>query len=120
MVVPVGVIELDETHTALDKPAREESGYWSCVSEGRRAIDIWIGEKSDLGRGYGTQMMKLAIERSFADPTVTAVLVDPRDCNTRSHRFYERLGFEFVVQRRFGDDICFVYRLRRPETRSAN
>jgi aminoglycoside 6'-N-acetyltransferase len=59
--------------------------------------------------------MKLAIERAFADPTVTSVLVDPLDSNTRSHRFYERLGFEYVVRRRFGDDCCCVYRLKRPE-----
>jgi len=106
---PIGFIQIID-------PAREESGYWSCVSEGRRAIDIWIGEQSDLGRGYGTRMMKLAIERSFADPTVTALLVDPRDCNTRAHRFYERLGFEYVARRRFGEDSCFIYRLARPGT----
>ena len=69
-----------------------------------------------LGRGYGTQMMNLAIERSFADPSVTAILVDPMDTNPRAHRFYERLGFEYVVCRRFGEDSCFVYRLRRPGT----
>jgi len=101
-------------------PAREETHYWSCTKPGRRAIDIWIGEESDLGRGYGMQMMKLAIERCFADPTVTAVLVDPLDCNTRAHRFYERLGFEYVVERRFGEDCCFVYRLARPQTAAAS
>lgn len=62
-------------------------------------------------------MMWLAIERCFADPTVSAVLVDPLDCNTRAHRFYERLGFEYVVRRCFGEDDCFIYRLTRPETR---
>jgi aminoglycoside 6'-N-acetyltransferase len=34
--------------------------------------------------------------------------------NTRAHRFYERLGFEFVAQREFCGDECLVYRLRRP------
>jgi aminoglycoside 6'-N-acetyltransferase len=57
--------------------------------------------------------MNLAIERAFADPSVEALLVDPMESNTRAHRFYERLGFEYVVCRRFGDDCCFVYRLRR-------
>ena len=82
--------------------------------------DIWIGEESDLGRGYGTQIMKLAIKRCFADPAVAAVLVDPLDSNTRAHRFYERLGFEYVVQRCFGEDSCFVYRLARPQTAAAS
>jgi aminoglycoside 6'-N-acetyltransferase len=59
-------------------------------------------------------MMQQAIERCFADPAVQAILVDPLDCNQRAHRFYERLGFEFVVDRSFGDDSCSVYRLSRP------
>jgi aminoglycoside 6'-N-acetyltransferase len=57
--------------------------------------------------------MELALLRCFSDPAVTAVLVDPLETNTRSHRFYERLGFEFVERRRFGYDDCFVYRLTR-------
>lgn len=103
-----------------DAPAWEETHTWSCTKPGRRAIDLWIGEASDLGHGYGTQMMKLAIERCFADPSVDAVLVDPLDCNTRAHHFYERLGFEYVVQRRFGEGSCFVYRLARPQSAAAS
>jgi aminoglycoside 6'-N-acetyltransferase len=109
---PIGFIQIID-------PAREETHYWSCGKPGRRAIDIWIGEESDLGRGYGTELMKQVIERCFADPTVEAVLVDPLESNTRAHRFYERLGFQFSVHRRFGDDSCFVYRLARPDTSAA-
>jgi aminoglycoside 6'-N-acetyltransferase len=110
---PIGFIQIID-------PAREETHYWSCAKPGRRAIDIWIGDERDLGRGYGTQMMRLAIERCFADPAVVAVLVDPLVSNTRAHRFYERLGFEFSVERRFGEDSCFVYRLARPPVPAAS
>lgn len=103
---PIGFIQIID-------PAREESHYWGDVPSGLRAIDIWIGEASDLGKGYGTQMMHLALARCFADPTVTAVLMDPLANNTRAHRFYERLGFQFIERRRFGDDECFVYHLER-------
>ncbi len=65
-------------------------------------------------------MMKLAIDRCFADPAVVAVPVDPLDCNTRAHRFYERLGFEYVVQRQFGEDSCFVYCLARRQAAAAS
>jgi aminoglycoside 6'-N-acetyltransferase len=94
-------------------PALEDSHYWGEIEPNLRAIDIWIGAEADLGRGYGTQMMKLAISRCFADPLVTAILIDPLASNTRAHRFYERLGFRFVEPRRFGEDDCFVYRLNR-------
>lgn len=95
-------------------PAREESRYWGDVSPGFRAVDLWIGEESDLGMGYGTKMMELALARCFSDPGVSTVLVDPLAANTRAHRFYERLGFRYAERRRFGRDDCFVYRRDRP------
>jgi aminoglycoside 6'-N-acetyltransferase len=96
-------------------PALEDSHYWGDVAANLRAIDIWIGEESDLGKGYGSQMMKLALAKCFADPVVTAVLIDPVASNTRSHRFYERLGFKRIERRYFGDDDCFVYQLERAD-----
>lgn len=103
---PVGFIQIID-------PAREDSRYWGEVPPGLRAIDIWIGEAADLGKGYGTRMMELAVARCFADPTVSAILVDPLAANTRAHRFYERLGFRFVERRFFGQDECCVYRRER-------
>ena len=96
-------------------PAREESHYWGEVAADLRAIDIWVGEATDLGKGYGTRIMQLALARCFADPHVSAVLIDPLASNTRVHRFYERLGFRFVERRRFGNDLCCVYRLMRDD-----
>ena len=104
---PIGFLQIID-------PSREESHYWGSVAPGHRAIDIWIGETAYLGPGYGARIMELAIARSFADPAVTAVLVDPRDTNQRACRFYERLGFEYVVKRCFDDEYCAVYRLTRP------
>jgi aminoglycoside 6'-N-acetyltransferase len=104
---PIGFIQIID-------PEHEETKYWGCMKAGHRAIDIWIGEPDARNRGYGTQMMKQAIERCFAEPSVHTVLIDPLVANTRAHRFYERLGFEFVVQRDFHGDQCRVYRLRRP------
>jgi len=103
---PIGFLEIID-------PAREEDHYWGECAPNLRAIDIWIGEAKDLGKGYGTQMMQLALARCFADPAVTAVLVDPLASNTRAHRFYERLGFRFVERRQFGADDCYVYQLDR-------
>lgn len=105
---PIGFVQIID-------PAREDSHYWGDVPANLRAIDIWIGEEADLGKGYGTKMMQLALDRCFNDPLVTAVLVDPLASNTRAHRFYERFGFQFVERRRFGNDDCFVYRLNRSE-----
>jgi aminoglycoside 6'-N-acetyltransferase len=109
---PIGFIQIID-------PALEESHYWGDVPHGLRAIDIWIGEADDLGKGYGTTMMRLAIERCFGDPSVNAILIDPLATNVRAHRFYERLGFRFVEQKRLGDDEsdCFVFELTREHLR---
>jgi aminoglycoside 6'-N-acetyltransferase len=104
----------DRLHPDID-PAREETHYWGDCEENLRAIDLWIGEAGDLGKGYGTQMMRLAIERCFADPKVTAILIDPLESNVRARRFYERLGFVALGPRRFGTDDCVVYRLGSSE-----
>ncbi|MEB3217695.1 MAG: GNAT family N-acetyltransferase [Nostocales cyanobacterium 94392] len=103
---PIGFLQIID-------PLLEDSHYWGDIEPNLRAIDIWIGEETDLDKGYGTKMMQLALVRCFAEPSVKAVLVDPLASNTRSHRFYERLGFKFVERRQFGDDDCFVYRLNR-------
>ncbi|MGF1525750.1 MAG: hypothetical protein ACFCBW_03000 [Candidatus Competibacterales bacterium] len=55
----------------------------------------------------------LALARCFANPAVSAALVDPLVSNVCAHRFYERLGFRLVEVRRFGADECCVYRLDR-------
>lgn len=103
---PIGFLQIID-------PAEEDSQYWGDIEPNLRAIDIWIGEERDLGKGYGTAMMKLAMERCFANPAVSAILLDPLETNTRAHRLYERLGFHFVETRQFDDDRCSVYRLDR-------
>jgi aminoglycoside 6'-N-acetyltransferase len=103
---PIGCVQIID-------PAREETRYWGECPPNLRAIDIWLGEPSDLGKGYGTIIMQQALDRCFANPEVTAVLIDPLASNVRAHRFYERLGFQFVEQRYFNGEACFVYRLER-------
>ena len=105
---PIGFVQIID-------PYREESHYWGDVEKNLRAIDIWIGEAGNLNKGYGSQMMHLALARCFANPGVSAVLVDPLAANTLAHRFYERLGFRKVERRFFGEDDCWVYRLERAD-----
>ncbi|GJM27728.1 MAG: hypothetical protein DHS20C17_03630 [Cyclobacteriaceae bacterium] len=94
-------------------PAKEESNYWGKVEQNKRAIDIWIGEETELNKGYGTQMMKLAIDKCFKQPDVTGILIDPLKTNLKAHRFYRRLGFEFIEERDFNGIPCFVFELRK-------
>lgn len=104
--VPIGYLEIID-------PARDDEQYWGDCGPGLRAIDIWIGEAAYLGQGHGTQMMRQALARCFADPAVAAVVIDPLASNADAIRFYQRLGFALVELRWFGADHCAVHRLDR-------
>lgn len=103
---PIGFVQVID-------PAIEPSQYWGEMGEGYRAIDIWIGPAEWLGRGAGSEMMRLAIAFCFAEPSVHTILIDPMADNTAAHRFYQRCGFEFAGRRQFGPDDCFVFQLTR-------
>lgn len=103
---PIGFLQIID-------PNLEETHYWGDIAPNQRAIDIWIGEEDFLGKGFGTKMMEFAIQRSFADSSVTAIWVDPLESNKEAIRFYEKLGFQFVEKRQFAEDHCLVLRLDR-------
>jgi aminoglycoside 6'-N-acetyltransferase len=103
---PIGFVQIID-------PYYEETHYWGTVDQNKRAIDIWIGEEKNLNKGYGTRIMNLAIDRCFTNPKVDGILIDPLKSNIRAHRFYKRLGFEFVEERYFNNAACFVFELKR-------
>ncbi len=103
---PLGFVQIID-------PALEDSHYWGDVTANLRALDIWLGCKADLGRGYGSEIMRQVLNRCFEDSRVLAVLADPLKRNRRAHRFYQRFGFIAVEDRRFGEDDCRVFRLDR-------
>ncbi|MDF1695880.1 MAG: GNAT family N-acetyltransferase [Saprospiraceae bacterium] len=109
---PIGFIQIID-------PKEEESHYWGSIEKNLRAIDIWIGEESDLNKGYGTQMMQLAIEKCFEHPDVHKILIDPLLTNVKAHRFYERIGFQFVEERTFEGVKCKVYEYIRNNNEDA-
>ena len=67
---PMGVV------VVLDAAA-DPADYRGEVSPGTCAIDIWIADASQLRKGYGTVMMKHAIDRCFHVHNAHTILVDP-------------------------------------------
>lgn len=109
---PIGFLQIIDCR-------EEESHYWGDdCPEHSRAIDIWIGEADELGKGHGTQMMRQAFDRCFANPLCQHILIDPMADNTAAHRFYESLGFKLLRPRAFGPDQCLVYQLTRADWRN--
>ena len=64
---PIGVMQIAAPHL-------EPTHYWDEIEPNQRALDIWIGQAADLGKGYGTAMMRQGLAICFTDPSVTAVV----------------------------------------------
>jgi aminoglycoside 6'-N-acetyltransferase len=105
---PIGAMQIIDPHN-------EKTHYWGEIEPNLRAVDIWIGDAADHGHGYGEQMMRIAFRKCFADPNVTAIVIDPLNSNTRAHKFYQRLGFKPTRRQTFGEDDCLVHRLTRQD-----
>lgn len=105
---PIGAMQVIDPH-------REPTHYWGEIEPNLRAIDIWIGDAADRNRGHGAAIMRVVIDRCFADPEVKAIVIDPLASNVDAHRFYQRFGFKPMGRRKFGDDDCLVHRLERAE-----
>lgn len=108
---PIGAIQIIDPH-------REPTHYWGEIEPNLRAIDIWLGEPGDRGKGYGELTMTAAVERCFAAPEVTAIIIDPLNSNTRAIKFYQRMGFKPTHRQTFGDDDCLVHKLTRAQWRT--
>ena len=108
---PIGAMQIIDPHL-------ESTHYWGEIEPNLRAIDIWIGEPDCLGKGYGETMMRLALQRCFADPRVSAIVIDPLASNIRAHKFYRRMGFVPVGPRTFDEDKCLVHELKRQDWRA--
>jgi len=99
-------------------PHLEPTHYWGEIEPNLRALDIWIGDASDLGQGHGQVMMRQAFTRCFASPAVTAIIVDPLASNLRAQEFYQRLGFRPTHTQTFDDGTdCQILRLTRADWR---
>jgi aminoglycoside 6'-N-acetyltransferase len=109
---PIGAMQIIDPHL-------EPTHYWGEVAPNQRAIDVWIGVASELGKGHGAEMMRQALALCFADHAVTRVLIDPLASNTRAHEFYRRLGFRSLGRRMFGGDDCLVHALTRADWQDA-
>jgi len=60
--------------------------------DGTRGIDLLIGETEMLGRGHGSDFIRIFVERQFAAGTAR-VVTDPDPQNDRAIRAYEKAGF---------------------------
>jgi len=68
-------------------------GLWLDLVNNEAWIGIGIGEREFWGKGYGTDMMKLALQYAFTELNVYRVSLGLFEYNPRALRSYEKAGF---------------------------
>jgi RimJ/RimL family protein N-acetyltransferase len=68
-------------------------GLWLNLVHNDAWIGIGIGEREFWGKGYGTDMLKLALQYAFTELNVYRLSLGLMDYNPRALRVYEKVGF---------------------------
>ena len=61
---------------------------------GSAELGIFIGEESNLGKGYGTEAIKLLTTYGFKELRLHSIYLRVYDLNGRAKRAYEKCGFK--------------------------
>ncbi|MFT3720906.1 GNAT family N-acetyltransferase [Pseudorhodoferax sp.] len=72
-------------------------GWWEDETDpGVRGIDQFIADPGLLGRGLGTRLARVLVDRLFSDPRVSMVQADPSPHDLRAIRCYEKAGLRRI------------------------
>lgn len=88
---PIGYIQF---YNAYEFPRKgfDVKTVWNNEVESLAALDFYIGEPTQLGKGLGHKSLKLFLE-NLVFKQFDACLVDPEKDNTRAQNSYAKAGF---------------------------
>lgn len=96
------------------KESGEEIGsqyYKDIDNEGHTAeYGIYIGEEAALGKGYGSEVMQLALDYARSDMGMKEIYLRFVESNERAKRLYRKMGFE--EYKREDGDISVIFMKR--------
>jgi RimJ/RimL family protein N-acetyltransferase len=69
-------------------------------THGTAALQIGIGDRSDRGKGYGTEALRMLLRYAFDEINLYRLAATTAEYNTGAIRFFERAGFVVEVRRR--------------------
>ena len=83
-----------QTYKVNDWP---EFGDYVGVDDNTASVDLFIGDSSYMGKGFGSLMLKKFLsEIIFANEKITTCIIGPEPKNTRAIKAYEKVGFKYV------------------------
>jgi len=72
-------------------------------------LGIFIGEKEERGKGYGTEALRLLLDYAFNLLNLHSIYLRVRSFNEPAVRSYEKVGFKIIGRRRECVLICGEY-----------
>ncbi len=66
---------------------------WPHEPEGTYGMDLFIGNPDFLGKGLGTEIVKLFTQMLFKKPAVKRIIINPDVNNLAAIRCYQKAGF---------------------------
>lgn len=110
---PIGYVQAVDLY-AYRTFCPEPVGLFAKEVAGNFCMDLFIGEKGYLNRGYGIETVKAFTKKLFEEYQARIIYVDPALSNTAAIRCYERAGFKFLRIANNGEGDCHVMRLKMP------
>lgn len=104
---PIGYIQCSDLY-AYKTICPNPKGFFINEEPGTFCLDLFIGEEEYLNKGYGTEIIKLFVDKLFAEFKAKKILIDPACSNKRAIRCYEKAGFKFLRKERDGITECYV------------
>jgi uncharacterized cupin superfamily protein/RimJ/RimL family protein N-acetyltransferase len=68
-------------------------GWWPDARPGTWGIDQFLANETDLGKGFGTQLVQQFCKFVFQAHAAKTIITDPTPKNARAIRCYEKAGF---------------------------
>jgi RimJ/RimL family protein N-acetyltransferase len=104
---PVGYIQCSDLY-AYKKLCPKPKGVFTNEEPGAFCLDLFIGEEEYLNKGYGAEIVKLFVDKLFAEFKAKKILIDPACSNKRAIRCYEKAGFEIIKKEHDGVEEVYI------------
>ncbi len=106
---------LVEQFVIVVKESGEEIGsqYFKDIDKEKHTAEygVYIGREDMLGKGYGSEVMELALSYAKEDMGMKEITLRVIESNTRARRVYENMGFTEYGKEEGAHPVIFMRRV---------
>ncbi len=88
-------------------------GVFANEAQGTFSLDLFIGEESLTGQGFGVEIVKQFIDFVIHSFNAKKILISPDIANKRAIRCYEKAGFQYQGIVNDGVVDCYIMEYKR-------